>query len=186
VPQTRRDNQIMSSSTKSTPARRLTRTSNQFQPVVKQSLESQGRYNHNWNGEPIATRPAVFQDDSDVDGDDEQNLQTHFYGSFIRKSWKNSKKDSIPDNDIFEIGDTVLVNTHSNVRFPSVGVIIAMWQTCFPPKKSGSRVSGVALEERKMKVKIHWFIRPTELPTNRAYRECKEVRLSYNFPLRSF
>ena len=90
------------------------------------------------------------------------------------------------DEEVFRIGDTVLVKTqHSS--YPSVGVIVALWQ---PRVDTDSRLSGVDTgcdggdsNIRKHKddkwwaqvdnnplpcIRVHWFILPSEFSKVRA------------------
>lgn len=67
---------------------------------------------------------------------------------------------------VFNLGDTDLVKTAS--RVPSVAVITALWTVegdNFRPKAA-------------LRLRVHWFVRPGELPKIRARREFDEVRAS--------
>jgi origin recognition complex subunit 1 len=157
---------------------------------------------YNWTSDLIHSRPSIREDflddseweeakgDDDNDEDNEnvekRSVMTEFYdGLFIngRKSagrfarfTKVAKKgkpregkgkgNGKGEEGVYKIGDTVLV-TSAN-RLPSVGVIVGMWENCWEDE--------VGEETRKMRVKIHWFLRPTELAGIRAKREHAMVR----------
>ncbi|KAG7089151.1 hypothetical protein E1B28_010857 [Marasmius oreades] len=74
----------------------------------------------------------------------------------------------------YKIGDTVLVETfnymHMAKKVPNVAVIVDMWETDY----SGPEETG------KMKVLVHWFVRPSELPTYRAKRNHHEDEIYYS------
>ena len=59
------------------------------------------------------------------------------------------------------MGDTVLVK--SQAKLPSVAVVVAMWEV---------RTKDEDGEEMVLpKVKVHWFLRGSELPSVRAKKE---------------
>lgn len=74
-----------------------------------------------------------------------------------------------PISETLKVGDTVLVSTAE--KLPSVAVITSMWEVIHQVDHSddGDR------EERKMRVKVHWFLRPTEMARVRAKRDHIEV-----------
>ena len=63
----------------------------------------------------------------------------------------------------YSIGDTVLLAT--NVRTPSIGVIVALWEVSTPVARS------------QMFANMHWLLRPAELAQTRTKREHLEVWL---------
>jgi origin recognition complex subunit 1 len=134
-------------------------------------------------------------DDEDVEDDrhdiGERCMETVFYASFKkgqkarpmrvprntrRKGRSKAPLDEVENDDSedakeFKVGDTVLVKTERICAVPSIGVIVAMW---------GTRCTGDDEDEKrgqKMKVKVHWFLRPNELPACRARRDHIEVSL---------
>lgn len=126
------------------------------------------------------TGPLDFFEDEDHDPDSLDVLHTHFYQSYSRNTKPTSARAPIrtygrvsrprkSDADaptVFNLGDTVLVKTAS--RVPSVAVITALWTVegdDFRPKTA-------------LRVRVHWFVRPGELPKIRARREFDEVRAS--------
>jgi origin recognition complex subunit 1 len=172
-------------------------------PKPKSTSES-----YNWTSEPVHSRPSIrddFLDDSEWehardDDDDEdneeedaegRNIMTDFYDGFVVSGKKNvgkfsrftrGVKKSRPkrgkgkgkekeEGEVYKIGDTVLVTSVN--RLPSVGVIVGMWENRW-------EIEGE--ETQKMRVKIHWFLRPTELAGIRAKREHAAVRM-HSFPL---
>ena len=69
---------------------------------------------------------------------------------------------------IYHVGDTVMVGTDTLYimkRPPSIGVIVAMWET---RKKGDLRIRADA---SRIRIRIYWFLRPTELASIRAKRE---------------
>jgi origin recognition complex subunit 1 len=89
---------------------------------------------------------------------------------FTRGTKKGRPKNKAKANDEeerYKIGDTVLVTSVN--RLPSVGVIVGMWENRWE-NEDGE-------ETQKMRVKIHWFLRPTELAGIRAKREHVIVRI---------
>ena len=116
---------------------------------------------------------------------DEKILVTRFYDSFTVSGRKarpgtarftnvkaktKSKGKAREQEERYSVGDTVLV--YSTNRLPSVGVIISMWETRWTRGEDEEEV------ESKV-VKIHWFLRPSELAGVRAKRDHQPVRLLY-------
>ena len=164
-------------------------------PQAKSTSET-----YNWVSDPIYSRPSVrddFLDDSeweqtrgdeDEDDDDKnaerRSTMTEFYDGYVVSGKKNvgkfarftrgAKKSKSKgtrkgkDEDLFKIGDTVLVASVN--KLPSVGVIIGMWENRWEDEEGE--------ESQKMRVKIHWFLRPTELAGIRAKREHAVVRMN--------
>jgi origin recognition complex subunit 1 len=72
----------------------------------------------------------------------------------------------------YKVGDTVMVETDTLYimkRPPSIGVIVAMWET----RKEED--SDTLTDASRMRIRIHWFLRPTELASIRAKREHQDV-----------
>jgi len=105
------------------------------------------------------------------------------------KSAGASKQDA---GEVFRIGDTVLVDTQ-NSSFPSVAVIVALWQ---PRTNGGSELSDtdtdgdgeggnprdgkwwVRTDDKPQPcVRVHWFVQPSELPKVRAPRDHAAVSI---------
>ena len=88
------------------------------------------------------------------------------FARFTKAAKKGKTRKGKEKEGVYKIGDTVLV-TSAN-RLPSVGVIVGMWENRWEDEAGE--------ETRKMRVKIHWFLRPTELAGIRAKREHDMVR----------
>ncbi|KAL0068798.1 Origin recognition complex, subunit 1 [Marasmius tenuissimus] len=90
------------------------------------------------------------------------------------KAKGKGKVRDVDDTMTYKIGDTVLVETfnymHMAKKVPNVAVIMDMWETDFEGPEDMS----------KMKVLIHWFVRPTELPTFRAKRNYHQDEVYYS------
>jgi origin recognition complex subunit 1 len=112
----------------------------------------------------------------------EQLLDTVFYDAFRMRrkatAYRGSKSMRLGKTETmtYKVGDTVMVETDTLYimkRPPSVGVIVAMWET----KKKGD--SDRPTDASGMRIRIHWFLRLTELASIRAKREREDV--SYYF-----
>jgi origin recognition complex subunit 1 len=114
-----------------------------------------------WASPPLHTRDAISADLID-DEESVADASTTFYPCFVRPSRTTEKVGKVASVK-FSTGDTVLLAT--NVRRPSVGVIIALWEVSRP------------VTDTQMFAKIHWFLRPTELARSRMMKEHLEVRL---------
>jgi len=55
-------------------------------------------------------------------------------------------------------------------RPPSIGVIVALWET-----KAEDADEDEFVDSTKMRIRIHWFLRPSELASIRAKRDHEEV-----------
>lgn len=143
----------------------------------------------------------------DVDGeeveDDEKDrrknerkkveYETKFYDRFTRhirsKPPPKSKSRNIQANlqqwtVEFKVGDPVLVVT--DLRKTSVAVITAMWEVMGggPPDPSSTdeeedEDGAEGENKRRMRVRVHWFVKPSQLPSVRVKREHYEVRFRF-------
>jgi origin recognition complex subunit 1 len=113
---------------------------------------------------------------SDDDGDSEKEVyETFFYDAFTMKrkvaSLSGGRRGAVKlAQRTYHVGDTVLIETDSIYlmkRPPSIGVIVAMWQI-----KGNAQE---AADPNKMRVRIHWFLRPKEMASIRAKRQHEEV-----------
>ncbi|THH07206.1 hypothetical protein EW145_g3541 [Phellinidium pouzarii] len=145
------------------------RRSKRFQPLVasgNNDVDDNDFENKiSWLGVPLIerdTRTADLHEEDTIDEDEES--ETIFYRGF---AVLNDRK-KINDESKFYVGDTVLVKTQA--KLPSVGVIVAMWEV-----RSKDDTKDVY-----KKVKIHWFLRPTELPSVRAKREHLENEIYFS------
>ncbi|KAL5486260.1 ORC1 [Sanghuangporus weigelae] len=132
------------------------RRSKRFQPVVDFGVSYGAEDKCVWLGPPIHERDTLAGDlhEEDTFEDDDEETETVFYNGFSRADRNGNTAE-------FEIGDTVLVKTQA--KLPSVGVIVAMWEV--RPKNDSDD------ETVHQKIKVHWFLRHTELPKVRAKRE---------------
>jgi origin recognition complex subunit 1 len=149
---------------------------------------------YTWTSDPVYSRPSIRDDflddewdqargDDDDEDADGRSTMTDFYdgfsvsgkktiGKFARftrgaKKGRPKNKGKGKEEERYKIGDTVLVTSVN--RLPSVGVIVGMWENRWE--------NGDGEETQKMRVKIHWFLRPTELAGIRAKREHAIVRI---------
>lgn len=115
----------------------------------------------------MQTRPADIDTDLLVDErdiweelneDDRPELETTLYSELSVTCSRNKTRK-------YAIGDTVLVSAPR--KKPSIAVITAMWETRNPDEPD---------KEPAKKLRIHWFIRPSEMAAIRAKREYAEVR----------
>ncbi|KZP17716.1 P-loop containing nucleoside triphosphate hydrolase protein [Athelia psychrophila] len=87
------------------------------------------------------------------------------------KAKANGKGKAGEQEERYSVGDAVLV--HSVNRLPSVGVITAMWETRWARADGGAEAGGKV-------VKLHWFLRPSELAGVRARREHQPDEVYYS------
>jgi hypothetical protein len=138
------------------------RRSKRHQPTVftnQSSSLSQSR-DDKWSSPPLHTCNAVSTDLID-DEESTDDSSTTFYAQFSRSSRASDKVGSAA-SEAFSVGDTVLLAT--NVKKPSVGIIIALWEVSRP------------VTDSQMLARVHWFLRPTELAQLRAKRGHLPVR----------
>ena len=146
------------------------RRSKRYQPLVTSEILDGNEENCSWLGSPLLvreTRPDDLHEEDTFDEDIE--TETVFYDGFAKTRFERRK--TVVDHE-FHVGDTVLVKTQA--KLPSVGVIVAMWEVRAKGDSDGQRVYH--------KVKVHWFLRPSELPSVRARRDHLPVRLSSQSP----
>ncbi|KAI0918037.1 hypothetical protein AcW1_007017 [Taiwanofungus camphoratus] len=173
--------------TPQTPLRRSKRGQPLLSTLAPQSLSDRP------DTEPISTRTSCVQDLLDEETEsqhlDIQSLETRFYTQFARKDAftvkrqprvygrrtqsNNTEVDGSGGNantfiELYGVGDTVLVRTLS--KEPSIAVIIAIWEV----------VGDEIPNEKGLRVRIHWFNRPVELPAIRARREHEENEIYYS------
>ncbi|KAL1713237.1 P-loop containing nucleoside triphosphate hydrolase protein [Schizophyllum commune] len=155
------------------------RRSRRFAPFIRQTAKSNCPIE--WNGEPILTRPTnveqdLYPEEREAREDEEaEETTTTFYYTFERKAVAkpsvkrgkqaaNIKQTSKSDTAgvVFKVGDTVSV---ASLRpQASIGVIVAMWET--------SALECIDEETHpRQKVRIHWFLRPSELAKCGAKRD---------------
>jgi origin recognition complex subunit 1 len=179
------------------------RRSKRFQPLATPRQKSDNSVQFAWLGTPLYVRPTnqeldLLQEEREElqNNEDDPELETIFYHSFEMKrkivakfrGGKQSKgkpKKSANDTyvDKFSIGDTVLIKTDTIYRMhrpPSIGIILAMWETKVKDEEEHQP------DLNKMRVRVHWFLRPTELASIRARRDHTKVGSKYDdFPVYS-
>jgi origin recognition complex subunit 1 len=166
-----------------------TRRSQRFQPTATPSskISEKNILQCEWVGDPIFTRACNAELDllaeereekakRDEEDDDDDELETVFYESFKMRrkptSYRGTKRLKVAQTELqtYRVGDTVMVETDTLYLMkkpPSIGVIVAMWET----RRKGDENQGAPT----MRVRIHWFLRPTEMASIRAKREHEEV-----------
>ncbi|RPD52623.1 hypothetical protein L227DRAFT_589631 [Lentinus tigrinus ALCF2SS1-6] len=127
-----------------------------------------------------AARPddlVGVEDDQDFTSIDD--CETQFYQSLSRnadhtarapiKTYGRStrkRKSDVGTPTVFSVGDTVVVKTMKPSN--SIGVITAIW-----------KAEGEELQKEELRVQVHWFLRPEELPKFRVKREFVENEVLY-------
>ncbi|KAJ3906824.1 P-loop containing nucleoside triphosphate hydrolase protein [Lentinula edodes] len=171
-------------STPRTPTRRSTRSQNFH--IVSSPTKAVDASQYTWTSHiPIFTRALdlkwdLLDDDrlefETLDEEEKDGLETHFYeefriGATTKKSGKGRagkrKAGEGYTTSTYAIGDTVLVN--SSNRLPSIAVIVDMWETDLE-----------RAESEKIRVRVHWFDRPSDLPSIRAKRYHHDNEIYYN------
>lgn len=152
------------------------RRSKRFQPLVNFSSSTKDE-ECTWLGAPILQRPTTRDDLHEEEWDEVSNFQTEFYEGFSRKNprytfkrgkgTKRTRKSGSEEMASFKLGDTVQVDT--SARLPSIGVIMSMWEV----KPIETNI--VLDETRRPRIKVHWFLRPSEFPSLRPNRQHAEV-----------
>jgi origin recognition complex subunit 1 len=137
----------------------------------------------------VHVRPTVLEDlfgdeREKWDEEDEEGgmkkMTSLFFKGFRRERWKGKVTNNAGarvSEEVYVIGDTVLI--HTGAKLDSVGVIVALWETRFrhSPEGDSDDEDGDENEEAdtRMKAKVHWFLRPSQLATVRAKRDHAEV-----------
>ncbi|KAF8802447.1 P-loop containing nucleoside triphosphate hydrolase protein [Phlegmacium glaucopus] len=188
---------------KALPPQTPTRRSQRFQPTATpvKSINQKAILECAWASKPIYVRPSDSEidllpeeqeevnnespssdDDDDTEIDKKEALETFFYDAFTMKrkvaslSASGGRRGAVKlMQRTYHVGDTVLIETESIYvvkRPPSVGVIVAMWQI--------GRSAEEAADPNKMRVRIHWFLRPKEMASIRAKRQHEENEIYYS------
>ncbi|KAI0313860.1 P-loop containing nucleoside triphosphate hydrolase protein [Amylostereum chailletii] len=173
-----------------------TRRSKRFQPTVfnhTSVLTSNRDGTDIWTSPPRHTRPTTADDLHEEEKIlEDTEPRTSFYTSFTRvgvpiipkavRSKKNSSKTKTTKDVKFVVGDTVYVGTR--VLKPSIAVIVAMWEVEGPVEDSNDGEEEEEEEEEedghRMRCRIHWFVRPSELAQQRAHRAHYENEVYYS------
>jgi origin recognition complex subunit 1 len=164
------------------------RRSKRFQPVVAvtpsrhTSLVAKA-CTFTWSSNTTLERKTTaddLYDEETLDGDAEHEPPTTiFYDALQRISSPHpttkGKSNAHGTTSTFAVGDTILVDTPSiypTVRRPSIGVIISMWEIFWSGADDEDEQRG---GQDHMRVRVHWFLRPTELASVRARRDHREA-----------
>lgn len=153
------------------------RRSQRGQPVVSDHVSQNSENTATTKaGDVVYTRAL---DPADLTGDqfetlqtsevDFNGLQTRFHNNFTRgdllkratRVYGKRKPVAQIDSDIYNVGDTVLVETQA--KDSSIAVITGVWSV-----EEGDRVL-------YSNVSLHWFLRPKELPKVRVKHTHEEV-----------
>jgi len=121
----------------------------------------------------------VSQDEREqYDRDDE--YETLFYESFkmaqdssARTGVRKTSKGATTKERIYRVGDIVLIETNTldtMKKPPSIAIIVSMWDV---HKIHGDTEDS---DHGEMKIRVHWFLRPSELARVRTNREHVQVR----------
>ncbi|TFK74218.1 P-loop containing nucleoside triphosphate hydrolase protein [Pluteus cervinus] len=149
--------------------------------------------------EPIYIRPANASLDfldvvEDETKDKAEIMETLFYDNFVKSSSSGAsrakkitkgkgkgKQKEVPEEveqgDKYSVGDAILIKTDELSRMhrpPSVAVIVAIWEV---------REKGKSDEEsdgKNVRVRVQWFLRPSELPNIRAKRDHEHNEIYYS------
>ncbi|RXW21306.1 hypothetical protein EST38_g4564 [Candolleomyces aberdarensis] len=171
------------------------RRSRRFQPLATPFLQRQttGAVCQ-WEGEPILIRPCnpdldlmqeereAREEEGSLAEEKEDGEETVFYASFTmkrpNKPQRGKQASESEESRTFRLGDTITVETDTLYRQkkpPSVAVIVSMWEV----RKKGED-EGREHDSSKMRFRVHWFLRPSELAAIREKREHAEVRQWYS------
>ncbi|KAK7460371.1 Origin recognition complex, subunit 1 [Stygiomarasmius scandens] len=160
------------------------RRSKRFQPIVSSPRKSSKKSSTStWcpDSQLLYTRPLdpqkdLLQEELET-WNDEEDLETRFYDSYRTRKLAHMKrkgrgKEKESDYIAYRVGDTVLVETDRVFakKTPSIAVITGMWETDFQSEQ----------DVEKIRLGIHWFVRPNELPSIRAKREYQENEVFYS------
>ncbi|KAJ7040302.1 P-loop containing nucleoside triphosphate hydrolase protein [Mycena alexandri] len=155
-----------------------TRRSRRGQPIAASMNASEPSKEQKWYGDSIHERPTRPELDMppekftawQEDEDSRIAYKTIFYNAFQRKERANSP--------IFSVGDTVAVQTaavYKRDKQLSIAVIMAMWELVSENQEEESEEG-----DRQMLIRIHWFLRPTELAAIRVKRDHLENEIYYS------
>ncbi|KAJ7170168.1 P-loop containing nucleoside triphosphate hydrolase protein [Mycena filopes] len=148
-----------------------TRRSKRGQPIAASSRNAPGpSTQQKWFGGSLDMPPEKFTEWQEQAEDERVDCRTFFYNAFQRKERAESP--------IFTVGDTVAVRTaaiYNRDKELSIAVIVAMWEVV-PESTEEESVEG----DRQMMVRLHWFLRPTELAAIRVRRDNLDNEIYYS------
>ncbi|KAJ7704310.1 P-loop containing nucleoside triphosphate hydrolase protein [Mycena rosella] len=157
-----------------------TRRSKRGQPIA--ALVSEITTDDTWSGQQVHARslqPEVDMSPEKLAAWEEQpederlDYKAVFYNAFQRK-----KHGASPTT--FSVGDTVAIETqavYKRDKKDSIAVIVAMWEVVAENKDA---VDHSEEEDKDMMIRIHWFLRPSELAAIRAKRDHLENEIYYS------
>ncbi|KAJ7128891.1 P-loop containing nucleoside triphosphate hydrolase protein [Mycena crocata] len=108
------------------------------------------------------------------DEDERLNYKTVFYDTFKRSG---------PSAVTFRVGDTVAVETaalYKRDKNPSIAVIVAIWELLVGNNREREEEEAEDKLTGHILVRIHWFLRPTELAAVRAKHDHLETEIYYS------
>jgi origin recognition complex subunit 1 len=161
-------------------------SSNQYHATAALPASNSVLFHESWTGSELSSRPTTTDDlDPAEDWDATKPCTTSFYTAFsrpvgaqkqVRTYGRASRTKDREENKVFTVGETVLVRT--SAPKPSVGLIIGMWGIKVDEDQREDQQDEEdddEPEEERMRVLIHWFTQPWELPRVRAKRDHLEV-----------
>ncbi|KAM6490744.1 P-loop containing nucleoside triphosphate hydrolase protein [Amanita muscaria] len=172
------------------------RRSKRFQPLATPSREKRNDLLCKWTSQPVYTRPTNLEHDilpderENYNEEEDDEHETRFFESFrmmqgkagqfrTPKGTRKSEKDAPTMEQVYRVGDTVLVETSTwsqTKRPPSIAVIVAMWDI----RAIEGRMGEADTDGSKMRIRIHWLLRPSELASVRANRETFPNEIFYS------
>jgi origin recognition complex subunit 1 len=107
------------------------------------------------------------------------------YDAVFYNSFQQETRGSQPAT--FSVGQTVAVSTqalYKRDKAPSIAVIIAMWELVARDQIEAENENDEDEDPKagQMMVRVHWFLRPTELAAIRVKREHGEVCVILAYP----
>lgn len=126
----------------------------------------------------------LLQDERDEFSEDIiDSMQTVLYDGLsmrtqkakIHNAAKKRRRAVEETQQVYHVGDTILIETDSLSRVrrpPSIAVIVAMWECRNKDESTEGQMSA-----SRMRIRVHWFLRPTEMASIRAKRAHDQVCL---------
>ncbi|EIW84536.1 P-loop containing nucleoside triphosphate hydrolase protein [Coniophora puteana RWD-64-598 SS2] len=136
-----------------TEARRRKQQRNKPNSTVQ--LRNASAHAQGWDLDSDDEHRVEMEVKEDLEGDDTPR-KTRLSARVRRKD--EGRKEIEGELETFRVGDTVLVETAH--KLPSIAVITSIWALINPSRP----------KEKDVVIKLHWFLRPMQLPTVRAKR----------------
>lgn len=138
---------------------------------------------YQWPAHPAHTRPTQSADL--LPGESSESRETQLYSSLIRcgphskptlrtygkRGSANPVASGSKASETFSVGDTVLVA--SVAKTTNVAVITALWRIVREDDEAEDDHDDDSSES--MRIRVHWFVRPAQLGSNRQKRESLPV-----------